>query len=207
MKGKMGIFIIKVDLAKTYDWLRWSFVRDNLMALLATVSISVVWNGGRSDFFLPQSDIPQWGPVDSRFLNTEDLAPNIPLESLNWKVIQFLNNEVRNVYGFITGLLTNSRKKRGVLELLSAITLQCKWRNQYIHNEEFIKPSHPWQDIMRYLQIIGAARAERVILPAKQPFTTMVRGTPPLQPWVALIQMELAIQLLMELVAVALLEM
>lgn len=72
MRGRTGFFAIKVDLAKAYDRIRWSFVEkvltklgmpSNLQALImqciSSVSTNVLWNGSRSDSFNPQRGIRQ----------------------------------------------------------------------------------------------------------------------------------------------------
>lgn len=65
-KGKMGYFVIKVDLAKAYNRMRWDFVleilkeihlphnlRDVVMNCISTVPTKFLWNGRRTNFFSP----------------------------------------------------------------------------------------------------------------------------------------------------------
>lgn len=64
IKGKTSFFVIKVDLAKAYDRLRWSFIHDTLTEIglprdlillimhgITSVKTNVLWNGSRSPFF------------------------------------------------------------------------------------------------------------------------------------------------------------
>ena len=61
---------IKIDLEKVYDRLEWSFIRDTLslfrfpshlikliMSYVSSLSISILFNGGALDPFLPSRGI------------------------------------------------------------------------------------------------------------------------------------------------------
>lgn len=74
MKGKTGFFVIKVDLTKAYDMLRWSCIHDVLreiglpvdlirfiMTCISFVQTNVLWNGARSPYFSPQRGGPARG--------------------------------------------------------------------------------------------------------------------------------------------------
>lgn len=76
MRGKNGFFAIKVDLAKAYDKVRWSFInlvlselgmppslRNLIMECVSTVNTNVLWNGRRSESFTPQRGIRQGDPM------------------------------------------------------------------------------------------------------------------------------------------------
>ena len=65
-KGRGGFMEIKIDLEKAYDHLEWSFIWDTLaffkfpsqlvsliMSCVLTSSISVLYNGGALEPFLP----------------------------------------------------------------------------------------------------------------------------------------------------------
>ena len=67
---------IKIDLEKAYDRLEWSFIRDTLalfkfpnhltsliMSYVSTWSISVLYNGGALEPFLPSRGIKQGDPL------------------------------------------------------------------------------------------------------------------------------------------------
>lgn len=76
MRGKNSIFTIKVDLAKAYDMLKWSFIKEVLievglpvplisfvMQCLTSVKTNVLWNGSRSEFFMSERGIRQGDPM------------------------------------------------------------------------------------------------------------------------------------------------
>lgn len=76
MKGRNGFFAIKVDLAKAYDRLRWSFIEGMLievglpnimvqfiMNCVTSVKTNVMWNGNRAKYFAPQRGIRQGDPM------------------------------------------------------------------------------------------------------------------------------------------------
>ena len=75
-KGKSGFMAIKIDLEKAYDRLDWNFIRDMLnlfkfpprlikliLSCVSTTSISVLFNGGKLDPFLPSRGIRQGNPL------------------------------------------------------------------------------------------------------------------------------------------------
>lgn len=64
MKGKNGFFVVKNDLAKACDQIRWRFIaevldeigvpaniRNNIMHAISSVKTNVMWNGSRLDSF------------------------------------------------------------------------------------------------------------------------------------------------------------
>lgn len=69
-KGKVGYMALKIDMEKAYDRLEWHFIRDILnlykfpmnlikliMSCISSSSISVLFNGGKLDSFLPSQGI------------------------------------------------------------------------------------------------------------------------------------------------------
>lgn len=77
-KGCMGTMIIKLDLDKAYDRLKWSFIRDALVymqlpshhvdVIMLCVSyppMSVLWNGVRTYSILTAPGIQQGDPLSS----------------------------------------------------------------------------------------------------------------------------------------------
>ena len=75
-KGRGGLVAIKIDLEKAYDRLEWSFIRDTLslfkfpsqlisliMSCVSTSSISVLFNSGALEPFLPLRGIRQGDPL------------------------------------------------------------------------------------------------------------------------------------------------
>jgi hypothetical protein len=76
MRGKTGFVAIKVDLAKAYDRIRWSFIaevlkevglpdelRSIIMHCITSVTTNVMWHGKRSSFFQPERGIRQVDPI------------------------------------------------------------------------------------------------------------------------------------------------
>ena len=105
MTGRKGGLAIKVDLAKAYDRLKWSYIflvlknvglPDNLidliMACITTVQTNVLWNGNRNTFFRPQRGIRQGDPLSPYiFVLCMDKLSHIISEEVekgNWKAIQ-----------------------------------------------------------------------------------------------------------------------
>jgi len=79
-KGRGGLVAIKIDLEKAYDRLEWSFIRDTLslfkfpsqlisliMSYVSTSSISVLFNSGALEPFLPSRGIRQGDPLSPYF--------------------------------------------------------------------------------------------------------------------------------------------
>lgn len=75
-KRRKGFFVMKIDLEKAYDRIRWDFLHtvlrdagmsDKLIHLLmdcvSTVSYNVLWNGLESEFFGPQRGLRQGDPI------------------------------------------------------------------------------------------------------------------------------------------------
>ena len=75
-KGKMGFMAIKIDLEKAYDRLEWHFIRDMLklfhfpqalikliLSCISSSSISILFNGGKLEPFLPSRGIRQRDPL------------------------------------------------------------------------------------------------------------------------------------------------
>ena len=75
-KGKQGYMAIKIDLEKAYDKLEWHFIWDVLtlnnfpqvtvkliMGCISGSSISILFNGGKIDPFLPSRGIRQGDPL------------------------------------------------------------------------------------------------------------------------------------------------
>ncbi|XP_028785542.1 uncharacterized protein LOC114741444 [Neltuma alba] len=76
MRGRKGFFAIKVDLEKAYDRVRWGFIqevleemgmkekcRDLLMRCIKSVGTRLLWNGEKTEAFLPSRGIRQGDPL------------------------------------------------------------------------------------------------------------------------------------------------
>jgi hypothetical protein len=76
MKGRKGVFAIKVDMSKAYDKINWEFIwrvlveinlPDTLINVImhsvTSVTTNVKWNGTRSDLFRPWRGIRQGDPI------------------------------------------------------------------------------------------------------------------------------------------------
>jgi hypothetical protein len=76
MRGRTGYVAVKVDLAKAYDRLRWSFIsavleevnlpqglRRTIMHCITSVKTNVMWHGSRSEYFNPRRGIRQGDPM------------------------------------------------------------------------------------------------------------------------------------------------
>lgn len=68
-KGKMGFMASKVDPAKAYDHLEWSFIRniriafrfsealvELIMSCVSSTSTSIIFNGGKFKSFMPKEE-------------------------------------------------------------------------------------------------------------------------------------------------------
>ena len=75
-KGRFGFMAIKIDLAKAYDRLEWSFIHKVLLAFhfpqslivlimscISSTSMSILFNGGKLDTFKPSRGIRQRDPL------------------------------------------------------------------------------------------------------------------------------------------------
>ena len=75
-KGNDGYIVVKIDLEKAYDRLKWSFNRmvlnhfgfpsnstNLIMSCISTASIAVLFNGNKLDLFQPSRRIRQGDPI------------------------------------------------------------------------------------------------------------------------------------------------
>lgn len=74
--GRKGVMVLKLDLEKAYDRLRWEFILDTLLDLnlphiwtdwihecVSTGSLSLLWNGERTDSFAMTRGVRQGDPI------------------------------------------------------------------------------------------------------------------------------------------------
>ncbi|CAL1354280.1 unnamed protein product [Linum trigynum] len=108
-QGRTGWMVVKVDLAKAYDRIKWEFVRDTLQAAgapppfieitmqcITSPSMRVQWNGGLFDTFSPSRGLRQGCPL-SPYLFTlcmERLSHLISgcVTNGSWKPIRLTTN-------------------------------------------------------------------------------------------------------------------
>ncbi|GAU31728.1 hypothetical protein TSUD_215290 [Trifolium subterraneum] len=105
MRGRNGYVAVKVDLAKAYDRIRWSFIsavleevnipaglRTIIMHCITSVKTNVMWHGNRSIFFQPGKGIRQGDPMSPYiFVLCMDKLSHLIAEAVdggNWQPIK-----------------------------------------------------------------------------------------------------------------------
>lgn len=79
-ESKQGFMIVKVDLEKAYNRVRWDFLEDTLyetgllVSLIRTIvgcvtssSMQLLWNGALTDSFTPTRGVRQGSPIHISF--------------------------------------------------------------------------------------------------------------------------------------------
>lgn len=104
-KGRRGWMLLKLDLEKAYDRIRWDFLEDTLQAAklpemwiqwimqcVTNPEMSLLWNGERTETFIPQRGLRQGDPLSSYLfvLCMERLCHQIELSvaKKEWKPIK-----------------------------------------------------------------------------------------------------------------------
>ncbi|CAN0880875.1 Putative ribonuclease H protein At1g65750 [Linum grandiflorum] len=98
-KGRKKRMVLKIDLMKAYDRVRWSFLHETLVAVgledklialimscVQSVKFQLLWNGGLTDHFIPSQGIRQGCPL-SPFLFT------LCMERLSHLITQAVNDD------------------------------------------------------------------------------------------------------------------
>lgn len=108
-KGKKGQMAIKIDLEKAYDRLSWKFIRstlistgmdgkmvDLILSCVSSTSLSIAWNGGKTDSFSPSRGIRQGDPLSPYlFVLCMDRLSHIIQDEVDqgqWKAVSISKN-------------------------------------------------------------------------------------------------------------------
>jgi hypothetical protein len=155
MKGKKGVFAIKVDLSKAYDKLSWEFIWRTLLEIkfpevlinvvmhaVSSVNTNVKWNGARSEYFKPQRGIRQGDPLSPYlFVLCMDKLSHLILQAVEegkWRGIKAGKNgpEVSHLM-FADDLLlfgvASDNQMKCVLEVLTEF---CQLSGQEVSQEK-----------------------------------------------------------------------
>lgn len=108
-KGRKGLMVVKVDLEKVYDRIRWDFLKDTLKAIglnhhwvklimccVSSTKMKVIWNEQHSDEFVMERGIRQSDPLSPYLfvLCMERLSHliDISVATGEWKSIRLSRN-------------------------------------------------------------------------------------------------------------------
>lgn len=144
LKGKKGYMILKLDLEKAYDKLRWDFVKDTLhkaglegtfsnlvMSCITSSSFALNWNGDVSDTFKPSRGLRQGDPLSPYLfvLCLERLAHSIisVVDNNDWKPFQIGRNGVHLSHIFFADdiILVSEASERQVQLIKNIIDNFC----------------------------------------------------------------------------------
>ncbi|KAH1073528.1 hypothetical protein J1N35_025856 [Gossypium stocksii] len=117
-KGKKGWMVIKVDLEKAYDKIRWDFLKDTLidagfpMALVSIImqcvtsySLQLFWNGSLSEEFKPSRGVRQGDPLSPYLfvLGMERLGHLIEasVEKGSWEPIKLSHEDANGLSAYL----------------------------------------------------------------------------------------------------------
>jgi hypothetical protein len=138
-KGRIGQFILKLDLEKAYDRLEWDFIREVLMFFkfptsfvnlvlecVSTTSFSILVNGGQMETFKPSRGIRQGDPLSPYLfiLCMEYLSLKIleACENNSWKAIKASRVALVSPTSFLLMICCFVRK---LLLIIAILLLEC----------------------------------------------------------------------------------
>ena len=153
MKG--GFIAVKVDLQKAYDRVNWDFLKTVLtnfgfpdifikwvMECVTTTSLSVLVNGGKSNFFHPSRGLRQGDPLSpylfilcqeilSRLIDREQAAGTVSGVKMNTGGPAFTN------VMFADDIMLFSKAfNRDVFALNNCLEKYCSWSGQLINRSK-----------------------------------------------------------------------
>lgn len=176
-KGKEGFMAIKIDLEKAYDRLEWKFIKDtltlfkfptNLIALIMSCvtssSISVLFNGGALDPFLPSRGIWQGYPLSPYlFILCMEILGAFITEKCDtklWDPVKASQGGIAFSHLFFADDLVLFAKadQKNCLVIRDALDSFCDLSGQKISNEKsrvFFSPNVSPLERERFCDILG----------------------------------------------------
>lgn len=151
-KGKLGCFLMKIDLEKAFDKLEWFFIHHTLMyfylptklinlimACICSSSTTILINGTQTNFFNPTRGIRQGDPISPYIfiLCMEVLSLNISgaVHEKGWDPIRIYRRGPSLSYLFFADdlVLMSSTKSASCYSINSFLTNFCSWSGQNIN--------------------------------------------------------------------------
>lgn len=154
-KGRMGFMAVKVDLAKAYDRLEWSFIHKVLkafhfpqklikliMSCISSTSISLLFNGGKLSAFKPSRGIRQKDPLSPYLfiLCMEYLEQFIEKECIRkrWNLMKASRKNIGISHLFFTNdlMLFAKVSKKGSETIKDVLEKFCEESGQMVSYEK-----------------------------------------------------------------------
>lgn len=178
-KGKMGFMASKVDPAKAYDHLEWSFIRniriafwfsealvELIMSCVSSTSTSIIFNGGKFKSFMPTRGIRQRDPLSPYLfiLCMEYLGSLINKKCMKkeWTPLKASKHNMGISHLFFTDdlMLFAKADKSGAKSIKEVLNKFCKESGQEVSAQKssvYFSPNVPSnikQDICNMLDIL-----------------------------------------------------